>query len=78
MKILNTQFTQWWNSLAAYDKDNTAIELARSCNVALNTVKSWGLGYRVPKSRSQDKIVSYFLSKGIQTDIKTLFPHGPV
>lgn len=67
-------FVEWWKSLTPSDKDETAINLARECNAALSTVQSWGLGYRTPKARSQQIIVKYFNSIGIDADINTLFP----
>jgi len=67
-------FTEWWKTLSPAERDETAIELSQKCNTALNTVLVWGLGYRKPKARSQDIIVSYFQTKGIRTDSKTLFP----
>jgi hypothetical protein len=68
-------FVQWWKSLPPTEKDNAAITLAGDCNTALSTVQSWGLGYRNPKTRSQEIIVKYFAAKGIVTDCKTLFPN---
>jgi len=70
----NITFKQWWKSLTASEKDNTAIALSAECNAALTTVQFWGLGYRTPKTRSQEIIVKYLATKGIVTDCKTLFP----
>lgn len=74
MKILKQQFVEWWNLLTPTEKDDTAIALANECNAALSTIRSWGLGYRKPKARSQEIIVKYFNSIGIETDSITLFP----
>lgn len=68
-------FTEYWQTLAAPERDNTAIALSSKCNTALSTVLSWGLGYRTPKVRSQEIIAKYLASKGLATDVKTLFPN---
>lgn len=74
MEILEKSFVDWWKSLTPTEKDEAAIVLSRECNTALATIQSWGLGYRTPKSRSQDIIVNFLTAKGIETDCKTLFP----
>ncbi|PZP47068.1 MAG: hypothetical protein DI598_11440 [Pseudopedobacter saltans] len=67
-------FTEWWKTLPPGEKYNVAMYLAKECNTALSTIKTWGLGYRTPKSRSQDIIVKFLTSKGLQSDTQTLFP----
>lgn len=62
-------FVEWWKDLTPNEKDTTAIALSSKCNTALDTVKSWGLGYRRPKARSQEIIAAY-----LNTQKDKLFP----
>jgi hypothetical protein len=74
MEILEKSFVNWWKNLTPTEKDDTAIALSRKCNTALSTIQSWGLGYRTPRTRSQDIIVNFLAAKGIETSCKILFP----
>lgn len=67
-------FIEWWKSLTPNEKDDTSIVLSKECNTAISTVQSWGRGYRVPKVRSQDKIVEFMKEKGIEVTNEILFP----
>lgn len=75
MELQDKSFTDWWKSLEPAERDTAAISLSAQCNAALSTIRAWGLGYRKPKSRSQNLIVKYLAAKGMATDSQTLFPN---
>lgn len=74
MDLLEIPFTDWYKNLKPKEKDEMDIILSGMCNVSLATVRAWGLGYRTPKSRSQERITEYFKGQNIYADSITLFP----
>lgn len=69
-------FSEWWRGLAPTEKDRVSIELSAACNVSLATVRSWGIGYRTPRTRCQD-IVAEFIRSETHEEVSpdTLFPN---
>ncbi len=75
MELFEKTFVEWWKSMTPSEQDRICIIISDKCNTALSTVRSWGSGYRTPKSRSQDIIVSYLKENNIKADCETLFPN---
>lgn len=66
-------FIEWWEELPPNERDRATSDLSWRCHVSLAAVKSWGLGYRVPRGRLHSLIADYMQSKGVTT-ASNLFP----
>lgn len=75
MELFNKTFVEWFKSLNSIEKGKVKTGLSKKCDVEINTVYMWGLGYRIPRIRSQVKIAKWVSEYcGVEITKEILFP----
>lgn len=59
---------EFWQELGSGTRQHFLIEVPQKCQVSIDTVKAWMLGYRSPKGLNRDALLG-FIKKNFNVEI---------